>query len=143
MIWVSLLLNRAQLEQVKTPQQLINLLVHIAHDKVVDAYRHYTDCQARDHRRESPINMVSNLNQAAARHRFDGGLLDRQMSPSQTAGVREKWHTLLESLSTRDCAILRHRMNGETYTEIAKVVGVGITAVREVLERIVVQLRDE
>jgi RNA polymerase sigma factor (sigma-70 family) len=143
MIWASLLLKRSDLDDLHSPQQLINLLVRIAHNKVVDAYRHYTNYQSRDHRRESSIDAVSNSNQAASPHCFDGGLLDRELSPSQTAGLREKWQLVFESLSSRDRKILRHRMNGKTYAEIARAVGIGITTVRTTLEQIVVRLRDE
>lgn len=142
-IWVSVLLKQSNLDRVRSPQELINLLVRVAHHKVVDAYRHYTDFQARDHRRESPIEKVGRSKQSGVQHTVDAGLFDRQMSPSQSAGVRERWQLLLQNLSPRDGAILRHRMNGETYTEIAGVVGAGVTTVREVLNRIVAQLRDE
>ena len=53
-VWASLLLKRSYLAHVKTPQQLICLLATVAHNKVVDAFRHYMTYQARDLRRESP-----------------------------------------------------------------------------------------
>jgi RNA polymerase sigma factor (sigma-70 family) len=143
MIWASLLLKHRDLVRFDSPEKLIGLLVHIARNKVVDAYRHYTKYQVRDHRRESSIDKVCNSNEVVAPHRFDGGLLDRNMSPSQAAGMRERWQLLLTNLSSRDCKILRHRMNGKTYVEIAKTLGIGVTTVRKSLERIVAQLSDE
>lgn len=131
-IWTSLLLKRDNLAGVQSPQELINLLVRIAHNKVVDAYRHYSVYQARDHKRESPIDGI-----------VDHGLVDRELTPSQAAGTREKWQSLLERLSSRDTTILKLRMDGKTYTEIAGAAGVGITTVREVLNKIVSQLRDD
>jgi RNA polymerase sigma factor (sigma-70 family) len=131
-IWTSLLLKRDNLGGVQSPQELINLLVRVAHNKVVDAYRHYAAYKVRDHRRETSIDGVA-----------DRGLVDREMTPSQAAGTREKWQSLLEGLSTRDNTILRLRMDGKTYSEIAAVAGVGITTVRGVLNRIVLQLRDD
>jgi DNA-directed RNA polymerase specialized sigma24 family protein len=70
-------------------------------------------------------------------------MLDRELSPSQIAGVREEWQLILNGLSPRDCDILRHRMNGKTYAEISALVGVGITTVRTTLDHIVGQLRNE
>lgn len=142
-IWASLMIERAQLQRVKTPQELINLLVRVAHHKVVDAYRHYTIYQARDHRRESPIENLTKVNQGDRARQVDGNLLDRELSPSQTASLRERWQALVEGLSTRDRNVLRLRMNGKTYSEIGDTVGIGVSTVKDVLDKIVAQLRYE
>jgi RNA polymerase sigma factor (sigma-70 family) len=139
MIWASLLLKGTDLAELHSPQQLINLLVRIARYKTVDAYRHYTTNQKRDHRRESPLSSLK----PASSTGVDRQLLDQEPSPSHIVRFRDDWQHILKSLSERDREILRHRMNGETYAEIAQKAGVGITTVRNVLEHIVSCLRNE
>jgi RNA polymerase sigma factor (sigma-70 family) len=139
MIWASLLLKGTDLAELHSPQQLINLLVCIARYKTVDAYRHYTTNQKRDHRRESPLATLKPASSAG----IDRRLLDQEPSPSHIVRFRDDWQHILKSLSERDREILRHRMNGETYAEIAQKAGVGITTVRNILEHVVSRLRNE
>jgi RNA polymerase sigma factor (sigma-70 family) len=140
-VWASLLLKRTYLAHVKSPEQLIRLLAAVAQHKVIDAYRHYTAYQARDLSRESPIEGILHPQRANAATQYDRGVLDRDLSPSQMAGVREKWQALSASLSPRDRDILRLRIKDHTYTEIAQALGISSSTVRRVLDRIIDQLQ--
>jgi RNA polymerase sigma factor (sigma-70 family) len=140
-VWASVLLKRSYLSHVKSPEQLIGLLASVARHKVVDAYRHYTTYQARDLRRESPLEGHEHSERANAMIQCDGGLLDRNLSPSQMAGVHEKWRHLIEQLSERDQKILKLRMRGETYAGIAQMLGIHSATAKRVLDRIIEQLR--
>jgi RNA polymerase sigma factor (sigma-70 family) len=139
MIWASLLFKGMELQELKSPQQLMNLLVSIARNKSVDAYRHYTASQKRDHRRESSLNS----SHATSNQRSDRRLRDSEPTPSRLVRFRDEWEHVMRSLSSQDLEILKCRMNGKTYAEISAEIGVGITKVRTTLEQIVRQLRDE
>ena len=150
-VWASILLKRTSLKNVKSPDQLIDLLARVTQYKVIDAFRHYTTSQGRDLRRETPLEDLIRSQQAGAsaqgdtgvlnRSVVDRGLVDRNPSPSQFAGMKEKWQMLIGTLSRRDRRILTLRIRGETYVDIANKLSIGRNTAKRVLDRIVAKLR--
>jgi len=140
-VWASLLLKRTYLAHISSPEQLIRLLAGTAQHKVIDVYRRYTTHKGRDLKRETPLAEVLNPRRKNAATQYDRGVLDRDLSPSQFASVREKWQSLANVLSPRDRDVLRLRYEGRTYVEIAGTLGIGVTTVRRVLDRIIERLQ--
>jgi RNA polymerase sigma factor (sigma-70 family) len=136
-VWASLLLKRTYLSRMKTPQQLIGLLVAAARYKVVDAYLHF-GTQARDVRREQPLSAVRQGDSRATV--AERGLTVRDPSPSQTASLRERWSILISQCSARDRQIVVLRIKGNTYQEISNRLGISSATVRRVVDRIIRQL---
>ena len=150
-VWASLLLKRTYLKHVKSPDQLIDLLAKVAQYKVIDAFRRYVVCQARDLRRESPLDDYVGPQSAARpgrggagevnREVADRGLTDRSMSPSQIVSTRERWQLLVASLSHRDREILNLRIAGQTYQQIASALSISGDTAKRVVDRIILQVR--
>ena len=150
-VWVSLLLKRTYLRHVKSPEQLIALLAKVAQHKVIDVFRHFTVVQTRDIRRETPLeDLVSSQRTKASEHAGAGlivrgvgerALMDRNLSPSQIAGAREKWQALIGALPPRDRAILKMRIQGKTYSDIADALSICSNTAKRVLDKIIEELR--
>jgi RNA polymerase sigma factor (sigma-70 family) len=136
-VWASLLVKRSYLSNVKSPEQLIALLASVAQHKVIDAYRHYTSCKIRDLRRESPLEHHLRSSGEGPRAKSDPAMIDRGPSPSQIVGAREKWRAVKEELSPRDLEVLRRRLKGETYSQIADATGVSSATVRRVMSHVI------
>lgn len=115
-LWGALLVSPEQLREVRTPEQLIGLLCAAARNRVIEEYRKYTTCQARDVRREvSPAE----IEQSEVGHSLD--LTSRTNdTPSQIVASREKLRRLIEDLSDRDREVFLLRSQGCTYAEIAQ-----------------------
>lgn len=140
-VWASLLLKRSSLSRVKTPAQLVALLASVAHHKVIDAYRHYTTSRIRDLRRETPLGPLVETTDQDPRIPANRAMLDRGPTPSQMAGVRERWQSVSDRLSQRDREILRLRMKGLSYIEVAEKTGTSNATVRRVLAHVIELLR--
>jgi RNA polymerase sigma factor (sigma-70 family) len=136
-VWASLLLKRSYLSNVKSQEQLIALLASVARNKVVDAYRHYTSCKNRDLKRESPLEAHIRPSGVGPRATSDPAMIDRGPSPSQIVGAREKWRAVKDELSPRDLEVLKRRLTGETYAQIAEATGVSNATVRRVMSRVI------
>lgn len=140
-VWASLLLKRSSLCHVKTPAQLVALLASLAHHKVIDVYRHYTTSRIRDFRRETPLGAIVDQAEQDSREQANRVLFDRGPSPSHVAGVREKWNIVSGQLTARDREVLRMRVKGHTYVEIAEHMNISQTTVRRVLANAIEMLK--
>lgn len=138
-IWASILQRRSYLSAVKSPEHLIALLSTIARRKVTDAFRHNT-YQVRDVRRESKLDTSDLEYQAARGGNEEHSIRDRNLTPSQVVGLREKWIRVVNSLSQRDRIIVRLRIQGSKFSEIAETVGVCESTAKRVMDRVLEQL---
>jgi RNA polymerase sigma factor (sigma-70 family) len=139
-IWASILQRRSYLSAVKSPDHLIALLSTIARRKVTDAFRHNT-YQVRDVRRESKLDTGDLEYQAARGGSEKHSIRDRNLTPSQVVGLHEKWTRVVNSLSQRDRTIVRLRIQGCKFPEIAEKVGVCESTAKRVMDRVLEQLK--
>lgn len=132
-LWASLLTKRRRLNGIREPAQLVALLTVVARNRVVDEHRKYTEVEARDIRREvgpydeTPAKRGDKLTPAMRRR-------SRDTTPSEVAMVREKWNLFNETLSVRDRAVIKGRVSGLSYDQIAAAIdGVSSRTARRIV----------
>lgn len=134
-VWASILQRRSYLMNVASPEHLIALLSTIARRKVTDAFRHNT-YQVRDIRRESKFD-TADLEYKAARggtEKLD--LNDQSPTPSQLIGLKERWASVINALSPRDQMIVRLRIQGLKFSDIAARADVCESTAKRVMDRV-------
>lgn len=140
-LWASLLLRRADLTRLQTPGQLIAYLAQATRNKVVDKTRHY-HTQKNDIAREErlPDHAVSVRHTPIRVHR--SALYARDLSPSTSANLRERWSQILSKLSDRDRKIFQLRLEGCTFDEISEKLEINQATARRAIQRLIEQLSD-
>lgn len=135
----SLLINRDRMARIQEPGQLISLLRKAANARVVEEYRRYTICAARNVDVESgTLEEQTDTGSAVA---GDGRCGGREPTPSQVAIGREKWGLLLSSLSRKHRQIVMLRFKGETYDKIAQQVdGVSASEAHRIITSVTAKL---
>jgi RNA polymerase sigma factor (sigma-70 family) len=114
-VWKSFFFDIASLTDIRSPEELIRLLVGMTQNKLNDAYRR---------------NLYTAYNGAVRERRLalegsqDDRLASAEGTPSQFAIMRERWQKLLTGASPLARKILRRRMKGETYEAIAAELGI-------------------
>jgi RNA polymerase sigma-70 factor (ECF subfamily) len=124
-----------------TEGELLSWLRRILAARTADLMRHYLGSQRRDIRLEREL--AAELDQSS--HDLDGGLLDKQDSPSKQVAQREQGVILADALALlpedyREVLILRH-LEGLTFPEVAQRLGRTLDAVKKVWTRALVRLR--
>ena len=147
-IWASVLAHPTRLSEMDSPERLVAYLTGVAHLKVLEKYRHYTQAKAYDVRREQ---RMSDPADPLDPHGVAG--LDRTMkkavvkpkafvtdqripSPSAVAEAREVWGKLVSICNDQDRAVIELRISGKTQDEIAKELNVSSRTVRRCLQRL-------
>ena len=139
-VWVSMLMKRSYLARVKSPEQLIAILVSAAQHRVIDAYRRLVKGKTRALAREIPFEAARKAQLNVNYPQLSGGPFDRNLSPSQTAGVREKWCRLCELLSPRDRKVLTMRIRGFSYDEISASAKTSRATIKRIVSRAIEHL---
>jgi len=141
-LWASLLLRRADLIRLQTPGQLIAYLAQATRNKVVDKTRHF-HTQKNDIAREERLpDHLTNVKHAPVRVQRSG-LYARDLSPSTTANLRERWSHILSKLSDRDRKIFQLRLEGRTFDEISEKLEINQATARRAIQRLIEQLSNE
>ena len=107
------------------PDQLIRYLVQVAKHKVIQEYRRRLQSQKYD------VTKEQSLNDSRA------GAVISPMSvdtPSEIAIARERWANLMNNQSERNRQIVRMRISGATYQEIADKLDINERTARRVVE---------
>jgi len=140
-LWASLLLRRADLTRLETPGQLIAYLAQATRNKVVDKTRHF-HTQKNDIGREErlPDHLIS-LKQAPVRVQRSA-LYARELSPSTSANLRERWTQIVSKLSDRDRKIFQLRLEGRTIDEISEKLEINQATARRAIQRLIEQLSE-
>ena len=139
-VWASILQRRSYLTNIESPERLIALLSTIARRKVTDAFRHNT-YQVRDVRRESTFDMAD-LEYRAARGGIEKhDLTDQDPTPSQLVGLKERWAGVIGALSPRDRMIVRLRIQGLKFSDIAERADVCESTAKRVMDRVFEELQ--
>jgi RNA polymerase sigma factor (sigma-70 family) len=137
-LWASILLNRKGLTRLKTPQQLIAFLAASARNKVIDATRRYMRTQKYNVSRE--LSLADVPPQSAAQPAPQAALCTRDPTPSQFASVRERWTQILLGAPDLDREILRLRLEGSTFEEIAADLQISQATARRAIQHLIDQL---
>jgi RNA polymerase sigma factor (sigma-70 family) len=117
-LWTSLLLRRRDLSNIKTPEQLIAFLAGATRKKVIEKARHY-QAKKCDIRREVSLDVEREAGGSSDKGPYQTSLRTKEPSPSTTAGLRDQWHHILARASSRDREIVRLRLKGSTFKDIA------------------------
>jgi RNA polymerase sigma factor (sigma-70 family) len=140
-LWKSLLLKRADLSRLKTPEELVAFLVRATKNKAIDKMRHFRT-QGRDIRRETQLQNCGDSASEAASNRSRHELQARDPSPSTIAMVRERWKQIVSTASARDRQIYELRRNGAEFKTISIQLRIDESTARRVIQRLIEQLSD-
>jgi RNA polymerase sigma factor (sigma-70 family) len=140
-LWASLLLKRADLTRLKTPEQLIAYLARATQNKVIDKVRHYRT-QKNDVRREERLQDHIAGGESGARQPRAGALFARDPTPSTAANLRECWNYVLSRASDRDRHILKLRLDGRTFDDISETLQINQATARRAIQRLIEQLSE-
>jgi RNA polymerase sigma factor (sigma-70 family) len=140
-LWKSLLLKRADLSRLKTPEELVAFLVRATKNKAIDKMRHFRT-QGRDIRRETQLPNCGTAPNDVEVHRKRNELQARDPSPSSIAMVRERWKQIVSTASARDRQIYELRRNGAEFKTISIQLRIDESTARRVIQRLIEQLSD-
>jgi DNA-directed RNA polymerase specialized sigma24 family protein len=129
-VWKSFFFDIGKLTDIRSPEELIGLLVGMTQHKVIDAYRRQLYSARNGAVRERPLALEDTQGERVA---------SREGTPSQFAIMREQWQRILSGASPQARKILRRRMKGETDEAIAEALGISARTVK----RAVADLWDE
>jgi RNA polymerase sigma-70 factor (ECF subfamily) len=129
-IWKSFFLNIVEMTKVRSPEELIGRLVGMAQHKLTDAYRRHLYAAYNGAVHERPLEPKDSQGERIA---------SSGATPSQFAIMHERWQKLLADASPLARKVLRRRMKGETFEDIAASLGISARTAR----RAVADLCDE
>jgi len=140
-LWASILLKRADLTRLKTPEQLIAYLARATKNKVIDKTRHFQTLK-HDIDREESIDAQSPGIAGRRLGLRPAALYSRDPTPSTSASLRERWNEILSQASERDRQILRLRLEGCTFDAVSSKLQVNETTARRAIQRLIEQLSE-
>lgn len=123
-VWKSFFLGLGDMQDIRSPEQLIAALVRMAHYKLLNAYRDQLYAPRRGAVQEVPF-----VPQDGEGERIAG----RVATPSQFAIARERWQEMLRQGSPEEQEVLRRRMRGDTFENIADSLGISTRTVQRVV----------
>lgn len=138
-LWKSILLRRAELARLKTPEQLIAYLARATKNKVVDKVRHFKT-QKQNIDREESLEKYASHN--PSRRPDARALYARDPTPSTSASLRERWKQVLSNASERDQRILELRLKGCTFEVIGVKLQINVATARRAIQRLIEQFSE-
>ena len=126
-VWASFFSQIAGNQSITDPASLARYLLRMAQNKIVTESRRSVYSTKRDMRREKPLDAEENAESSCFRA--------DDPTPSQIAIGEETWKQITEGCSDRDVEILKLRVNGHTYREIAESLGFDERTIRRIVER--------
>jgi RNA polymerase sigma-70 factor (ECF subfamily) len=127
MVWASFFADRDRIARIREPEELIRYLAAMARNKVVEESRRRMKYQKHNVNRERPL-VPNDVGDSKSHH--------RQETPSQIAIAKERMSHMLRNQSQRNRRIVEMRMNGATYVEISKTLGIHERTARHVIENL-------
>jgi RNA polymerase sigma factor (sigma-70 family) len=118
-LWASLLLRRAELVRIKTPEQLIAYLARATKNKVIDKARYYGS-QKCDITREQRLDENATRNGGSSEEHATSRLYSRDPTPSKLASFRERVGLTISKATDRDKQIFNLRLKGCTFDAISQ-----------------------
>lgn len=134
-LWASLLLRRADLLRLKTPDELIAFLVQAARNKVA-AKAKYVYAQKRDIARETRLPEET---QCYPRQRpvSNSPLRSSEPTPSKVLSVRERWRSALANASARDRQIVKLLLERHTFEQIGAQLSIHEQTARRAVQKFI------
>ena len=123
--WASFLIRERDLAKFKTEDELRAYIVGIAMNELRMSARAHLRTEARDCRREIPIEVDT-----------EGLPVAMEPSPSEVIGFRENWKLFIEQQPEHYQQIVRLRIEGCTLAEIAQRLRINERTVRRVLNKL-------
>jgi RNA polymerase sigma-70 factor (ECF subfamily) len=127
MVWASFFSDPDRIARIREPDELIRYLVVMARNKVIEESRRRMTYQKHNVNREQPLEK-SDVSDSTSRQRNE--------TPSQIAIAKERWGRMMRNQSDRNRRIVELRMNGATYMEISKALGIHERTARQVIENL-------
>ena len=125
MVWQSFFEEREQFERIRTPDDLVRLLVTMARNKVVDEARRQYQTEKYNVLREQPLPGHD-----------ASDLADQRSLPEIVAMARECWEQIMTGQPDRNRRIVELRLEGQNYVDIAADLGIHERTVRKVIEEL-------
>jgi RNA polymerase sigma factor (sigma-70 family) len=129
-VWASFFRERERFAAFESEERLIGFLIGIARNKVLQESRRGMEAAKRDVRREAMLDEGGTVNDFAG----TGG------TPSQWAIARERWESIVRSLSAEHRDVIRMRMSGATYAEISLEIGINERTARRVVDKLATEM---
>jgi RNA polymerase sigma factor (sigma-70 family) len=131
-VWRSLL-RKEGFDQIETVEQFIGYAAGVAKNKVFETHRHFTRIAKSDVRREVPLDGA----QLDDDERNSDPIRDpRSCDPRDIAGAKESWNLALQNAGERGQLMIKLRLQGLTYDQIATETGLSFITVRRTLSSI-------
>lgn len=134
-VWGSLVRIGPKLKEIDRPEQLIAVMSRIAQNKVIDEVRRRTGTIKHQMACHGSYGQIDAAAPVASR--------SVPSSPSQYAIARERWDKLLEKEPPQSRRMVELRLAGNTYDEIAALLGVNERTVRRTMGRLLEQDTDD
>jgi len=133
--WLLLLRKQSRLSPFESPEQFIAFLTGVVKLKIKEINRKYIATQATDMRRETALQCDGLHMDSGAADRTKHPLEDyRGRSPSSIVGAREIWDRTIDHFGDRGQRILKLRLQGLSYDEVAVELGISTSTVRRTLQ---------
>ena len=127
MVWTSFFRHPSRVVAFDEPDQLLKYLIQVAKHKVIEEYRRRLQTQKYNITKEQSMDdsrvAVTNAPTTAE-------------TPSKIAVARERWTNLMSNQSERNREIVRMRISGATYQEIAEKLDIHERTARRVIEEL-------
>jgi RNA polymerase sigma factor (sigma-70 family) len=124
MVWASFFRDAGQLERFHAPEEFVRFLVTMARNKVIDEERRRLMGARYNCTQETSYDDLQQPAGASA------------ATPSQFAIAREQLEKMVSTESERDREVIRLRLNGASFVEISKTLGINERTARRVVERL-------
>lgn len=126
MIWKSFFNHSSQIVRFDDRQHLIKYLVKMTKYKVIGEYRKQLQTQGRNIMRDHDVD-ASEVQEIVA---------GSEATPPEMLAARERWNEIISDESERNQEMIRLRLSGYKYQEIADEMGVSFKTVQRLMDRI-------
>lgn len=127
MVWASFFSAPQNVKEFDEPDKLIAYLSTVARNKVIQEYRRRLHTQKYNVKRERSLEDTDPVETARSRN---------QATPSQVAIARERWERILEGLPERNRLVAQMRIDGQTFAEIGRVLGIHERTARKIIDQL-------
>lgn len=121
-VWASIFSDLERLQELESPQQLINYLATVAANKLVDNNRKHSS-------QKNNVELEKSVDRKAEAFSVEA----EDPSPSQLAAARDEWEHQTKKLTKREKTVLSLHLEGHSSSEIAQKMDVTGRGVRHII----------